>query len=63
MHLRKGDKKFSQGPSSPSFDQNLKEQILFFEKPSLIDQFLFIDPLNQFWVIATWWFDETGRGT
>ena len=62
MHLWKGDKNFGQGPSSPSFGQNPKEQIIFFVKPSLIDQFIFIDPLNQFWVIATWWCDETGRG-
>jgi hypothetical protein len=56
-------KKFGQGPSSPSFGQNPKEQVIFFVKPSLIDQFIFIGPLNQFWVIATWWCDETGRGT
>jgi len=63
MHLLKADKNFGQGPSSPSFGQNPKEQIIFFVKPSLIDQFIFIDPLIQFCLIATCWCDETGRGT
>ena len=49
MHLWKGDKNFGQGPSSPSFGQNPKEQIIFFVKPSLIDQFIFTRSYAALW--------------
>ena len=35
MHLRKGEKKFGQGPSSPSLGQNSKERQFFLMKPPL----------------------------